>query len=85
MEGGMSSFVGETNPVARLTNATVREIRSLYMLGGHSYEAIAFQFGVHKSTVQQVINCLRWHHLLVPGEAEALAEMRDQRNRTYPR
>ena len=81
----MSSFEGETNPVARLTNATVREIRSLYLMGNRSYLDLAWQFGVHKSTVQQIINCMRWDHLLEPGQAQALSEMRDQRNRSYPR
>jgi hypothetical protein len=68
-----------------LTDAKVREIKELYLTGFHSYAAIAKRFGVHKATVQQICNCLRWNHLLSPGEAEALAEMRDHRNRTYPR
>jgi hypothetical protein len=81
----MSTCEGEHNGVAVLTDAKVREIKSLYLTGYHSYAAIAKRFHVARSTVQQILNCERWHHLLEPGEAEALTEMRDYRNRQYPR
>jgi hypothetical protein len=81
----MPEFPGEANPAAILTDADVSEIKALYLTGELSYAAIACRFGVARSTVQQIISCIRWHHLLEPGEAQALAEMRDQRNRTYPR
>jgi hypothetical protein len=81
----MSSIDGELNPVAVLTDAEVREIKALYLTGEHSYTYIAAQFGVAKSTVQQIISCIRWGHLLEPGEAQALTEMREYRNRQYPR
>jgi DNA invertase Pin-like site-specific DNA recombinase len=81
----MNSFEGEHNPVAVLTDAEVREIKDLYLTGAHSYVEIARRFHVARSTVQQIINGERWHHLLEPGEAEALAEMREYRNHNYPR
>jgi hypothetical protein len=76
----MSTYSGEANPVAVLTDAKVREIKSLYLTGYHSYAALAKRFHVHKATVQQIINCVRWHQLLEPGERQALAEMREYRN-----
>jgi hypothetical protein len=63
-----------------LTDAEVRKIKELYLTGKHSYTDLARRFHVHKATVQQIINCVRWNHLLVSGEAEALAEMREYRN-----
>ena len=81
----MSTGEGEANSVAILTDAKLREIKELYLTGKHSYVEIARRFGVARSTVQQILNCERWHHLLQPGEREALSEMRDYRNRTYPR
>jgi len=78
------TFDGEANPMAILTDAQVTEIKALYLTGENSYTDIACQFGVHKSTVQQIINCVRWHHLLEPEQPKALAKMREYRSsQTY--
>jgi hypothetical protein len=79
------SAEGEHNPLARLTDAEVGEIKELYLLGRHSYNDLARLFGVRKTTIQQIINGERWDHLLEPGQAQALAKMRDQRNCNYRR
>jgi hypothetical protein len=49
---------GELNGMAILTDATVREIKALYLTGQRSYKELALEFGVKKSTVGDVIpNC----------------------------
>jgi hypothetical protein len=77
------SIDGEFNPAAILTDAEVREIKALYLTGEHSYTYIAAQFGVHKSTVQQIINCVRWDHLLEPEQPKALERIREQRRNNH--
>ena len=74
---------GEHNPLARLTDAEVGEIKALYLGGEHSYTDLAFKFGVRKTTAQQIINGERWDHLLEPGQAEALARVREQRHNNH--
>jgi hypothetical protein len=81
----MMSAEGEHNPLARLTDAEVGEIKALYLTGEHSYSDLAWRFHVRKTTIQQIINGERWDHLLEAGEAQALAEMREQRNHNYRR
>ena len=76
---------GELNGRAILTDATVREMRQLYLTGNFSYSKLALGFGVEKSTVFDVISTKHWDHLLEPGEAERLTEMREQRYRQYRR
>ena len=41
---------GELNGMAILTDATVREIKALYLTGKHSYEDLAKWFGVTQGT-----------------------------------
>jgi hypothetical protein len=77
------SIEGERNFVTRLTNATVKDIRSLYVLGDHSYADLAWWLDVHRSTIQKIINGERWHHLLEPDEAETLARVREQRRNDH--
>jgi uncharacterized protein YjcR len=74
---------GELNGMAILTNATVREIKALYLTGRCSLVDLASAFGVKKTTVFDVISTKHWDHLLEPGEAEALAQMREQRRDNY--
>jgi hypothetical protein len=74
---------GELNGRAILTDATVREIKALYLTAKCSYEDLAKWFGVKKTTVFDVISTKHWDHLLEPGEAKALAEMREQRRDNY--
>lgn len=53
---------GEANPMARLTDATVREIRTL-RLEGHSVDHIAQRYGVNEFTVRCVVQRKTWKHV----------------------
>lgn len=70
VEKGRQQFVlgqyvrsGEENPYARLTNAIVREIRSLYAQGGVSQEAIGARFNIDQTAVSRVIRRQTWKHV----------------------
>jgi len=77
------SAEGELNARAILTDAQVGEIKELYLLDEHSYTDLARRFRVRKTTAQQIINGERWDHLLEPGQAEALARVREQRHNNH--
>jgi hypothetical protein len=77
------SAQGEHNPRARLTDAEVGDIRALYLTGERSYLDLSRLFRVRKTTIQQVINTDRWDHLLEPGQAQALAQVREQRRNNH--
>jgi hypothetical protein len=46
---------GQDHHNAKLTNAEVELMRSLYAEGGWSYGTLATKFDVHKATVQHII------------------------------
>lgn len=51
---------GESNGMAKLTWATVEEIRKLYASGAHSYRQLGDRFGVTKSAIHAVISGRTW-------------------------
>ncbi len=51
----MSAPAGEKNPNAKLTDAEVEEMRSMYADGLWSYTTLADKFGVSKSCVADAI------------------------------
>lgn len=53
---------GERNPVAKLTEASVRKIRSAYS-DGVTQAALASAFQVDRSTIRKVISRKRWAHV----------------------
>ena len=57
---------GEANPNAKLDPEKVRLARRLY-LGGVSTSEIAERFGLHRTTIQLVIQGKRWGHITNPG------------------
>ena len=52
---------GEANHLSVLTEANVHEIRQLAF--ANTYESIAKQYGIHKSTVYRIVHRKRWSHL----------------------
>lgn len=54
---------GERNGRARLTDASVIEIRRLYRAGGVTIPQLAARYGVCKSTVGYAVNGVTWRHL----------------------
>lgn len=54
---------GELNPMAKLTNERVLEIRALYAQGGTSCAKLGRQFGVDPTTVHHVITRKTWRHV----------------------
>lgn len=55
--------VGENVPSAKLTTSQVIEIRTRYSLGGETYKGLAFEFGVKKTTVENIVKRRKWKHL----------------------
>lgn len=53
------NLLGEAHQNAKLTDAQVEEIRTLYENGGTSYRLIARQFGVHRATIADCIKFRR--------------------------
>lgn len=50
---------GERSNMARLTEAQVREIRTL----GGSYNALAIRFNVHRDTIRLILKGKTWKHV----------------------
>lgn len=54
---------GEQSHYAKLSNADVLEIRSLYRAGGVYQRELAVRFGVDRGTISMVVNGNTWKHL----------------------
>lgn len=54
---------GVDNPLSRLTENQVREIRAIYPTSGESMAEIAARFGVAPMTVCRIINRNLWRHV----------------------
>lgn len=54
---------GEKNPFAVLTKEQVIEIRSKYMPYKYSAQKLANEYGVHVSTIKDIINNRTWRHI----------------------
>ncbi len=52
---------GEASGLSVLTEANVLDIRRLAI--HNTYEQIAKQFGIHKSTVYRIVNLKLWSHI----------------------
>ncbi len=48
---------------ARLSPASVREIRRLHAGGGWTREALAQRYGVHRATIRRVLHGQTWRHV----------------------
>lgn len=57
-------FIGVANPIAKLTDADVREIRRIYAQGGITQSQIALKHGVHHSLISLVVRRKAWVHVL---------------------
>lgn len=55
--------LGEDKPAARLTEANVRLIRTLYALGDTTQRELGLVFGVSHRTICDVVRRLRWAHV----------------------
>lgn len=54
---------GERSASAKLTDATVREIRARYAAGNISQAKLAADYGLHQMTVSDIIRGVTWRHL----------------------
>ena len=54
---------GERSPSAILTEQDVIRIRALYAAGGTSYNALAKETGMHKTTIQKIVERKTWSHI----------------------
>jgi HNH endonuclease len=60
-KGRRRCLAGETNPFAKLTDATVREIRAIpFEVPQH---VVAAMYGIHQRTVGRIRSRQRWAHL----------------------
>jgi len=55
---------GENGPKAKLTEAQVREIRERHGSGSITYRALALEYGVHETSISQIVRRKTWAHLL---------------------
>jgi hypothetical protein len=54
---------GERSGTAKLTEATVREIRTAYAAGSASMEKLRAQYGVSKSLIHKIVHHHIWTHV----------------------
>lgn len=54
---------GSRHNMARLTDASVREIRRRYACGGVTQRALGVEFGVAHNTISVVVNHVAWSHI----------------------
>ena len=54
---------GSRNPQAKLTEADVQRIRTIWRTTPLSLEAIGRQFGVSKMTVSRIVSGRTWRHV----------------------
>lgn len=56
-------LLGEQNGQSKLNEAQVREIRTLYAVGGITQTALALKFDVHHSLISLIIRGKAWAHV----------------------
>lgn len=54
---------GEASPNAKLTSASVKQIRTMYATGRYRLKDIAAQFGVSFSAIDRVVRRQTWKHV----------------------
>lgn len=61
----LASYIkhGEDNHLSKLTEANVRQIRSLYAAGGISQTALGQRFGIDQTVVSKIVLRKSWKHL----------------------
>ena len=60
--GRAANRQGEKHPLARLNEASVRELRRLASLG-HTHGSLASQFGIARQTVGNIVRGRNWSHI----------------------
>lgn len=60
---GVNARCGERVPTAKLTEAIVREIRAEYREVGTPAHILADRYGVHFTSIYDVINRVSWRHV----------------------
>ena len=60
---GLKSAVGSKNGMAVLNEEKVLEIKKLFKKYGHSQNKLAAIFGVHRTTINNVLNEYTWSHV----------------------
>lgn len=60
------TLVGTKNPMSKLTEDQVREIRALYHknVKGYGQQALSKRFGVHRIAIRKIVRREMWKHLL---------------------
>lgn len=53
-------LIGESHGRAKLNYKQVEEIREKWEDGFHSYAALAREYGVHKSTIADIVRFRKW-------------------------
>jgi len=55
--------IGSKLPFSKITEASAREIRRVYGLGGSSYVSLSKEYGVASETIRDVIKRRTWKHV----------------------
>jgi len=64
--------IGETHPLARLTQEDVGQIRRLYAAGHHSLTELAAAFGVDQVHISRIVRHEAWTHVSGPRTIPAI-------------
>ena len=54
---------GERHYAAKMTPDTVRELRALYATGEYTCSQLAERYGLHRVSVQDIVNRTNWKHV----------------------
>jgi hypothetical protein len=63
MKGRQSRLLGTSNPMSKLTDARVREIKEEYARGEKSQSEVGEMFGVRQTTVGKIVRGESWSHV----------------------
>ena len=69
---GRLNLLGEGNPMARLTDACVIQIKKIIIFGNIKYSEIAKMYDVSPTTIEDIANNRTWKHINLTGTAAAL-------------
>lgn len=61
---GMTNQKGEDNPIAKLKEFEVIQIRQLYSFGDYSQNDLSKKFNISRSVIKDIINQRTWKHLI---------------------
>lgn len=62
-----SSYRGEIHHKSKMTEDSVRELRTRYSNGGITLKELGAEYGINKASVRSIVNLEHWRHVQDPG------------------